>query len=328
MQARDNMTEHTNILCALAVSVLVGCGSAHGQTPVKQSGHSAIAKLGVGFVSSTANVNGAKIHYVRGGTGPAVFLVHGFPQDWYTFHKIMPRLAKSFTVIAVDTRGVGGSTAPSGGFDATNIAGDIHQLARHLKLEQIYVAGHDNGGMVAYTYARLYPAETRGVMILDAPLPGIEPWEEIKANPALWHFAFHQTPELPEKLVAGRQFIYFREFFNRLALNRQAVPDADVMHYARAYAALRQLQAGLEFYRRAYPTSEKFNAAERGVLDMPIVLAGGDHAMGRLVPRLADALRKHGCTNVTVELVKDSGHWVVDEQPEIVAQLIERHASQ
>jgi alpha/beta hydrolase fold len=126
------MTAHTSILSALAVSALVGCSSAHGQTPAKQHVDPAVAKLGVGFASRTANVNGAKIHYVRGGTGPAVFLVHGFPQDWYAFHKIMPRLAKSFTVIAVDTRGVGGSTAPPGGFDATNIAGDIHQLARHL----------------------------------------------------------------------------------------------------------------------------------------------------------------------------------------------------
>src|SRR5262245_20461581 len=106
MQVRDNMTVHTNILSAFAVSALVGCG-AHGQTPAKQRAHPAVAKLGFGFASSTANVNGAKIHYVRGGTGPAVFLVHGFPQDWYAFHKIMPRLARSFTVIAVDTRGVG-----------------------------------------------------------------------------------------------------------------------------------------------------------------------------------------------------------------------------
>ena len=316
-----------NPLRALAVFVLLGCGGAYGQTPVKQRIDPAVAKLGAGFVSSTAKVNGATIHYVRGGTGPAVILLHGFPQDWYAYHRIMPRLAKSFTVIAADMRGVGRSTAPAGGFDATNVAGDIHQLLQLLKLERVYVAGHDNGGMIAYTFARLYPNATRGVMILNSPLPGIEPWNEIKANPALWHFAFHQTPHLPEKLLAGRQFVYFREFFDRLALNRKAITDADVAHYARAYAAPSQLRAGLEFYRRAYPASEKFNAAERSAIDVPIVLAGGDHAMGMLLPRLADSLRQHGCTNVTVEVVKDSGHWVVDEQPDSVAELIERYAS-
>jgi pimeloyl-ACP methyl ester carboxylesterase len=253
--------------------------------------------------------------------------VHGFPQDWYAFHTIMPRLSKSFTVIAPDMRGVGRSTAPPGGFDATNIAEDLHQLARQLELGRVYIAGHDNGGMVAYTYARLHPSETRGVMILDAPLPGIEPWDEIKANPALWHFAFHQTPSLPEKLLAGRQYIYFRVFFDRLALDREAITDADVAHYARAYAAPGQLRAGLEFYRRAYPASERFNAAERGPIDVPIVLAGGDHAMGTLLPRMAESLRKHGCADVTVEVVKNSGHWIVDEQPELVAALIERYAS-
>jgi pimeloyl-ACP methyl ester carboxylesterase len=159
------------------------------------------------------------------------------------------------------------------------------------------------------------PDATRGVMILDSPLPGIAPWNEVKANPSLWHFRFHQTPNLPERLLAGRQFIYFREFFDRLALNRQAITDTDVAHYARAYAARSQLRAGLEFYRRAYPASETFNASQRSPIDVPIVLAGGDHAMGILLPRLADSLRQHGCINVIVEAVKDSGHWVVDEQP-------------
>jgi len=86
-------------------------------------------------------------------------------------------------------------------------------------------AGHDNGGMVAYTFARLYPKAARGVMILDSPIPGIEPWEEVKADPILWHFGFHQTPNLPEKLIPCQQFFYFREFFNRLALNSKAITD-------------------------------------------------------------------------------------------------------
>lgn len=316
-----------NLLRVLIVSIVLGCGGAHGQTPAKQRVDPAVATLGAGFVSSTANVNGATIHYVRGGTGPAVILLHGFPQDWYAYHRIMPRLAKSFTVIAPDMRGVGRSTAPAGGFDATNVAADIHQLVQRLKLERPYVAGHDNGGMIAYAFARLHPNATRGVMILDSPLPGIEPWTEVKANPALWHFGFHQTLDLPERLLAGRQFVYFREFFDRLALNRKAITDAEVRHYARAYATADQLRAGLEFYRRGYPASEKFNAAERSATDVPIALAGGDHAMGMLLPKLADALRQHGCTNVSVEIVKNSGHWVVDEQPDSVAELIERHAS-
>jgi pimeloyl-ACP methyl ester carboxylesterase len=302
-------------------------GNALAQASTKEHVLPEVARLGPGFASGTVKVNGATLHYVRGGKGPAVVLVHGFPQDWYAYHRIMPRLAKAFTVIAIDTRGVGRSTAPPGTFDATDVARDIRQLARLLKLEPIYVVGHDNGGIVAYTFARLYPQVARGVMVLDSPLPGIEPWDQVKADPSLWHFGFHQTPHLPERLLAGRQFIYFREFFDRLALDRRAISDIDVRHYAKAYSTSAQLRAGLEFYRRAYPAAEQFNATERSALDVPIVLAGGDHAMGMLLPRLAESLRKHGCANVTVEVVTNSGHWVVDEQPEIVAGLIERHGS-
>ncbi len=224
--------------------VLIACGSVFGQAQAKRQIDPGVAKLGKGFVSNTAQVNGTTLHYVRGGTGPAVILLHGFPQDWYEFHQIMPRLAKKFTVIAVGLRGVGGSAATPNGYDAANLAEEVHQLARRLRLERPYIAGHDIGGMVAYAFARLYPAQVRGVMILDVPLPGIEPWEEVKANPVLWHIGFHQTPNLPEKLIAGRQFVYFREgSFNRFTANSSSITDADVTHYAKSYAAPKQLRA-------------------------------------------------------------------------------------
>jgi pimeloyl-ACP methyl ester carboxylesterase len=164
-------------------------------------------------------------------------------------------------------------------------------------------------------------------MILDVGLPGIEPWEEDKANPLLRHFNFHQTPNVPEHLIADRQFIYFREgLFNRFALNSKAITDSDVTHYAQSYGAPAQLRAGLEFYR-AFPANEKFNAAQRSTIDVPIVLAGGDNSVGRFNPKIAQSLRTHGCANVAIEVIKNSGHFVVDEQPDIVVGLIERHAS-
>jgi pimeloyl-ACP methyl ester carboxylesterase len=221
------------------------------------------------FVSKTAQVHGTTLHYVRGGTGPAVILLHGFPQDWYEFHPIMPRLAKQFTVIAVDLRGVGGSAVTPDGYEAANLVEDVHQLAQQLRLERPYIAGHDIGGMAAYALARLYPTHVRGVMILDVPLPGIEPWEEAKANPVLWHVGFHQTPGLPEKLIAGRQFVYFREgIFNRFTANSRAITDADVTHYAKSYSAPQQLRAGMEFYR-AFPANEQFNKEQPGSFSFP-----------------------------------------------------------
>jgi pimeloyl-ACP methyl ester carboxylesterase len=180
----------------------------------------AVAKLRKGVGSYTARVNGTTLHYVRCGTGPAVILVHGFSQDWYEFRQIMPHLAKNFAVIAVDLRGIGGSSPTPSGYHAANMAEDIHQIARQLKLERIYVAGRDIGGMVTYAFVRRYPAARRDVMILETEIPGIEPWGEDKAK--LWHFAFHQTPKLPEQLLAGRQFIYFRSRFDRFAQKWQS----------------------------------------------------------------------------------------------------------
>jgi pimeloyl-ACP methyl ester carboxylesterase/quercetin dioxygenase-like cupin family protein len=325
------MSSHFNPLKVIAVSIflsaLIACGNAIAQSPSNQHNDAVLAALGRGFVSGAAKVNGTTVHYVRGGTGPAVILVHGFPENWSAFRRIMPRLAKKFSVIAVDLRGVGSSKATAGGYDAANMAEDIYQLTQQLKLERSYVVGHDIGGSVAYAFARLHPNSPRGAMILDVPLPGIEPWDDVKADPQLWHMAFHQTPDLPEKLIAGRQLIYFREqFFKAGTLNKSAISHADAARYANAYAKPQQLRAGMEFYR-AFPANEKFNSARVETNKIPIVLAGGDHSFGKLLPRVAEGLRKHGCATVTIEVIENCGHYVMDEQPEAVAELIERYAA-
>jgi pimeloyl-ACP methyl ester carboxylesterase len=312
---------------SVAVVLHVGCSGGPVETPSRSPVDSAVVELGDTFESGTANVNGTTLHYVRGGSGRAVILLHGFPQDWSVFRRIMPRLARTFTVVAVDLRGVGGSTATSNGYDAATLAEDIRQLARQLGLDRPYVAGHDNGGMVAYALARLYPEAARGVMIFDVPIPGLEPWEQVKNDPVLWHFGFHQTPNAPERLIAGREAIYFREvFFNRLARNPKAISDADLAHYVDSYASPDKLRAGLEVYR-AYPLNERFNATRRHPIDVPIVLARGEHSMAPVNQEVARSLRDHGWRNVSVEIVADSGHQVIDEQPAAVADLLERYAA-
>jgi pimeloyl-ACP methyl ester carboxylesterase len=310
------------ILKVVAIFVVAACAVIQGQSPPRQLIDPVLAALGDGYVSGTAQVNGTTLHYVRGGAGPAVILLHGFPEDWYAYHRVMPLLAKRFTVVAVDLRGIGGSVATAGGYDAANMAEDVHQLAKHLHLEDVYVVGHDVGGMVAYAFARRYPETCRGVMLLDAPVPGLGPWDAVKANPIAWHIHFQQTPNLPEQLIAGREAIYFRHF-----LDSDTFSDADVARYAQAYAAPEHLRALLEMYR-ALPADEKFNAAQRGAINLPLVLAPGENSpFKKLMPGFAEALRDHGCANVKIEVIKNSVHYVADEQPEAVAQLIERYAS-
>ena len=321
---RCRETHLTAFLRALAIAALVGTAPLTAFGATARSGIDPVVRLGSGFTSETVRVNRTTLHYVRGGRGPAVILPHGFPQDWSAWHRVMPRLARTFTVIAPDMRGVGRSSGA--GHDIANLAQDIRDLIVALKLERAYLVGHDNGGMVAYAVARLYPDVMRGLMVVNSPIPGIAPWDRIKADAKLWHFGFHQTPGLPEKLIAGRAFIYLRDFFDRLALNRRAVTDRDVAHYVRAYGRPEQLRAGLAFYREAYPSAERRNAADRDAPALPITLVGGDHAMGMLNPAVAAALPEHGWNTINVELIRDSGHWIADEQPDAVAELIERYA--
>jgi pimeloyl-ACP methyl ester carboxylesterase len=306
---------------ALAVFAVAACAAVHGQSSPKQMRDPAVLALGSGFFADTAQVNGTTLHYVRGGAGPAIILIHGFPEDWYAYHRIMPQLAKQYTVVAVDLRGIGGSPATARGYDAANMADDVHQLIEHLHLEHVYLVGHDIGGMVAYAFVRRYPKTSRGVMMLDTPLPGLGPWDAVKANPITWHIHFQQTPELPEQLIAGREAIYLRHF-----LDRDTFSDTDLARYAQAYAAPEHLRALLEIYR-AFPANEKFNAAQHSAIDVPLVLApGANSPFKKLMPALAEALRDHGCANVRIEVIENSVHYLVDEQPGSVAQLIERYA--
>ena len=310
------------ILRTLAILLLAGPCCVPGQSPPKQLTDPAVVKLGPEFVSASAQVNGITLHYVRGGTGPAVILLHAFPEDWYEYHKVMPRLARKFTVVAVDLPGIGGSTAKPGGYAAADIADDIHQLQERLQLEHAYVVGHDIGGMVTYAFVRRYPEAARGAMILDVPLPGLAPWKEITAKPFSWHIHFQQVPGLPEELVAGRQAVYFRYF-----LDPQYFSDADVARYAESYAAPEHLHAAFELYR-AFPANEKFNVEQQSRIDVPLVLAvGSESPFLKDLPTMAEALRARGCTNVRTGVIEGSNHYVADEQPEIVEEFIEKYAS-
>lgn len=302
-------------IVGLLASVPLTCAQAVQTNAAALSG-----QLGTGFESKRAEVNGTQLHYVRGGSGPALVLLHGFPEDWYEFRLVMPRLAKRFTVIAVDLRGVGESTPSDSGYDAVNLAEDIHQLVMSLGLEHVYVFGHDIGGMVAYAFARRYPSTARGAMILDVAFPGLDPWQEILGHPAFWHVRFHQT-DLPEKLVSGRQAEYFRYFLSKFS-------DSDVAHYAQAYRDPDHLRAAFDTYR-AFPANEKFFLAQRDRTDLPIVIGSGEYdAYAPFLPRITAAMRTQGCVNLKMETIRGAAHYVAEEKPEALAELIERYANE
>jgi pimeloyl-ACP methyl ester carboxylesterase len=285
----------------------------------------ALTALGPHFKSDLVAANGTRLHVVRGGQGPAVILLHGWPQDWSAWRRIMPELSKGFTTIAVDLRGVGGSDEAESGFDEVTMARDIHDLLASLHVTRPLLVGYDIGAYVAYAYARLYPSELRGGMLVDVPLPGLEPWDQVERDPRLWHFHFHATPELPEQLVAGREELYFQNFVGRLAFRKDAVTKEDIAHYARSYSRAKSLHAGFEFYRQ-FTAAAEFNRARQERLDVPLILVGGDKATAPISGAVAESLRKQGATQVVTEVIHDSGHFVPEEQPQALADLIKRHA--
>jgi pimeloyl-ACP methyl ester carboxylesterase len=314
---RDRM-QTTRRLASLALATAVTGGAA-----ISTQARAEISDLGsgAGFQSGTAAVNGTTLHYVRGGHGPAIILLHGFPQDWLEYKSIMPALSDRFTVVAVDLRGIGGSRATEGGYDSANLAADIKQLADALKLDRPYIVGHDLGGQVAFAFIQHYPQAARGAMILDSPLPGIAGWDESLNGPAVWHVGFMQVPNLAEQLVQGRQAAFLGYFFQFAKFT-----PAEQEHYLAAYNTPGQLKAAFGMYR-AFPENVKAATAKRGPNPTPVVYATGEKSpFASLAPKVVADLKGQGFAQVEAAAIPGAVHYVVEDAPDAVAELIEKHA--
>jgi pimeloyl-ACP methyl ester carboxylesterase len=265
----------------------------------------------VTFSHHMASVNGIQLHYVIGGHGNPVVLLHGWPQTWYEWHKVMPALAKNYTVIAPDLRGLGDSSKPVTGYDGNTTAEDIYQLISQLGLGQkIYLVGHDVGVLTAYSYAASHPNNVSKLVILDVPPlppPGFED--------CCWWFRFHQTPDIPEMLTAGKEREYLSWFY-RYAYNPAAITQADIDEYVSKYSAPGGMRAGFEYYR-AFPTTLEQNKDHANVkLQMPVLALGGEYSFGTAA---LDSM-KSLATDVRGGTVPLSGHWIAEERPDFLTE--------
>jgi pimeloyl-ACP methyl ester carboxylesterase len=262
------------------------------------------------FVSRDAKINGASIHYETGGSGPAVILLHGFAETSRMWNPILPALGAKFTVIAPDLPGIGDSSIPTGEIGMKTAAIQIHDLVRSLGVVKARVVGHDIGLMVAYAYAAQFPAEVEKLVVMDAFLPGVEGWEPIYNDPNYWHFRFNGTT--PEALVKGRENIYFAYFWNDLAADKNhSIPEADRKAYLAAYSRPGRMRASWQYFVSWPQTAKDFAQMAQTKLTMPVLSIGGDKSLG---VALGEQM-KLVATNVTVVIVKNSGHWILEEQP-------------
>jgi pimeloyl-ACP methyl ester carboxylesterase len=223
---------------------------------------------------------------------------------------IIPLLAERLTVIAPDLPGIGDSEVPADGLDMKMAAIRIHGLVKSLGLDKALVVGHDIGLMVAYAYAAQFPKETEKLVVMDAFLPGVAGWETVYNNPGIWHFRF--TGPTPEALVLGRERTYFEHYWNDFAADRnRSITEADRIAYTASYARPGRMQAGWAYFIAFPQTAKDFAALSQTRLTMPILTIGGDKANGAL---LADQMRGIA-SDVTTVILKNTGHWVLEENP-------------
>jgi len=269
------------------------------------------------FVVREIATNGVTIHVRSGGAGPPVVLLHGYGETGDMWVPLAADLVRDHTVIVPDLRGMGLSSKPNGGFDKKTQAADVSGVMTALGVQQADIVAHDIGNMVAFQFAAQYPARLRRLVLIDAPVPGVGPWEEILKNPLLWHFRFG-GPDM-ERLVAGRERIYLDRFWNEFSASPDRFSEAAREHYAKLYALPGAMHSGFAqfaaFDQDAIDNRE-FLARDR--LKMPVLALGGQKSFG---PMMATVMRA-GADNVTEGIVPESGHWIMEENPRATTRLV------
>jgi pimeloyl-ACP methyl ester carboxylesterase len=270
---------------------------------------------------SWARLSAVAMHYLTAGEGDPVVLLHGWPQTSHEWRRVIPLLAPHHRVIAPDMRGLGDTSRPLEGYDARTVAADVAELVtRHLGMEQFHLVGHDWGGPVAFALACQHPQAVRTLTIVDVTVPGIGP--DISQGGKRWHHAFHMTPDLPEALVQGREREYLSWFYREFSWQPGAIGAEDIDEYVRTYAQPGALRAGFSYYRNI-PRNIADNRAllESGFrLPMPVLAVGGGRTEARGRGQEPELSLREIADDVRGWVVADSGHFVPEEQPQVLAQ--------
>ena len=328
---------HSNYLILIAVTVtacLIGVGTqtqiTHAQQQQPIANLTSIEKQhlqdgisfqidNVTFSHHMATVNGIQMHYVMGGKGDPLVLLHGYPQSWYEWRYIMPALAKNYTVVALDLRGFGDSSKPVTGYDGETIAEDIYQLMSQLGFTKIYLAAHDVGSQPAFSYTAEHPNNVTKLVIMDFPYPGFLPPAFGSNGP--WWFSFYQQQDIPEALIQGKEREYISIFMRGLAYNPAAITDKDIDIWASNLMAPGGLRGSLEHFRAFPIDAEQNKETAKTKITTPVLALGGDiyPALGGDYPgNFAYSSLQSLATNVSGIIVPLSGHWIPEEQPQFV----------
>src|SRR5262249_49085427 len=269
------------------------------------------------FATREVATNGSTIHVRSGGAGPAVVLLHGYGETGDMWVPMAADLARDHTVLVPDLRGLGLSAKPPGGFDKRTQALDVAGVLAEFKVDCTDLVTHDIGNMVGYAFAALYPERVTRFVLIDAPIPGIGPWEEILKNPLLWHFRFG-GPDM-ERLVAGRERIYLDRFWNEFSATPSRFSEEDRNHYAQLYALPGAMHSGfMQFAAFDQDALDNKALLAKGKLAMPVLAIGGEKSFGTT---MAEIMR-FAATDVQSGVIPDSGHWIMEENPSATISMV------
>ncbi|MET0807508.1 MAG: alpha/beta hydrolase [Pseudoxanthomonas sp.] len=269
------------------------------------------------FTSRDIPTNGATIHVRVGGKGPAAVLLHGYGETGDMWIPLAKELVRDHTVVIPDLRGLGLSSKPAAGFDKKTQAGDVAGVMDALGISRADLVAHDIGNMVGFAFAAQFPQRVSTLTLIDAPIPGVGPWEEVLKNPLLWHFRFG-GPDM-ERLVAGRERIYLDRFWNEFSANPARFSEVSRQHYAALYALPGAMHSGFaQFAAFDQDAVDNKAALEKGQLPMPVFAIGGEKSFG---PMMATVMR-FAATNVRQGIVPDTGHWIMEENPTATVAMV------
>lgn len=269
------------------------------------------------FTTSEISSNNVTIHTRMGGNGSAVVLLHGYGETGDMWAPLAAHLSQNHTVIVPDLRGMGLSSKPVDGFDKKNQAKDIKGVLAALNIEHVDLITHDIGNMVGFAFAAQYPEIVKRFVLIDAPVPGVGPWEEILKNPLLWHFRFG-GPDM-ERLVAGRERIYLDRFWNEFSAEPSRFSEAAREHYASIYALPGAMRAGFaQFAAFDQDAIDNQDFLQKGKLEMPVLAVGGEKSFGAMMA----IVMRFAANNVQEAVVPEAGHWIMEENPQATIQIV------
>lgn len=268
-----------------------------------------------GFTSASMQVKDLRMHYVAGGAGHPVVIVHGGWDSWWAWRSVAEALAKDYLVILPAIRGLAGTSKPVDGYDANNIADDLFQLLGKLGHERFTLVGHDWGAVAAYALAASQRAAVERLAIFDMAIPGVGILEQAMVpqpgGAYLWHMGFHSVPDIPELLIAGHLREYMQWFFTAAAANPEAVSKQSLDHYVDLYSRPGAIRAFLEYYRQIWVHGEQIREHMKRKLTIPVLAYGGDTSVGDVTRVCMLQLAE----DVAGGVIPQCGHWVAEEQP-------------